>query len=181
MLDKRQVSPDGVNADPLAPVSLLVFSPGIYSVSVDTQISETRGAAVLSDTPLANVPVDIQAFATPEFVGLVQEEVAKFLDDCASQDVLQPTGCPFGYVVQDRIASPPVWSIVSQPTISVVPDGAGWLIPPAEAAAHIDVEIRSLFDGEISRVSEDVGFVVTGSIAILPDGHAAIRVSSPEG
>ena len=60
-IDKRQVSPDGADADPQAAVSLLVFSPGVYSVSVDTQISSTRGVAVLSDSPFAKVPVDIQA------------------------------------------------------------------------------------------------------------------------
>jgi len=180
VVDKRQVSPEGVDADPLAPVSLLVFSPGIYSVSVDTPISATRGVAVLSDTPLANVPVDMQAFATPEFVGLVQQRVEEFLLSCATQEVLQPTACPFGFVVQDRIVSPPSWAITAQPTISVVPDGAGWRIPAADAVAHIDVDIRSLFDGSVEEVAADVPFVVTGSIAVLPDGTASITVSGPD-
>ena len=94
--------------------------------------------------------------------------------------MLQPTACPFGFVVQDRIVSPPTWSIAAQPTVSVVPDGAGWRIPPAEAVAHIEVDIRSLFDGSVSEVTEDVPFTVTGSIAVLPDGTASITVSGPE-
>ena len=179
-LDKRQVSPDGVDADPLAPVALLVFSPGIYSVSVDTKVSATRGVAVLSDSPLANVPVDLQAFATPAFVKVVQERVEQFLTSCATQEVLQPTACPFGFVVQDRIVSPPTWAIVSQPKISVVPDGAGWGIPATEAVAHIEVEIRSLFDGSVRQVSEDVPFIMSGSIAVLPDGSASITVSGSD-
>lgn len=178
-LDKRQVSPDGVDADPLAPVSLLVFSPGIYSVSVDTPISATRGVAVLSDSPLADVPVELQAFATPQFVDIVQQRVEEFLTECATQDVLQPTGCPFGFVVQDRIVSPPAWSISTQPKVSVVPDGAGWRIPAAEAVARIDVDVQSLFDGSVSELSEDVAFIVTGSIVVLPDGTASITVSGP--
>lgn len=179
-IDKRQVSPDGVDADPLAPVSLLVFSPGIYSVSVDTPISASRGVAVLSDSPLAKVPVEVQAYATPEFVGVVQQRVEEFLENCATQEVLQPTACPFGFVVQDRIVSPPKWSITAQPTVSVVPDGAGWRIPPADAAARIEVDIRSLFDGSVEAVAADVPFVVTGSIAVLPDGTASITVSGPD-
>ena len=76
--------------------------------------------------------------------------------------MLQPTACPFGFVVQDRIVSPPTWSITAQPTVSVVPDGAGWRIPPADAVAHIEVDIRSLFDGSVEAVTDDVPFVVTG-------------------
>lgn len=176
-LDKRQVSPDGVEADPLSPISLLVFSPGLYSVSVDTAISETPGVAVLSDSPMTQTPVTVQATATEGFRALVQEKVEEFLTTCATQDVLQPTGCPFGYRVQDRIVSPPTWTIAQQPTVSVEPDGAGWMIPQTEAVARIEVDIRSLFDGSVDQVTEDVPFVVTGSIEILPDGSASIRVS----
>jgi hypothetical protein len=175
-LDKRQVSPEGIDADPVAPVSLLVFSPGIYSVSVATAIATTPGVAVLSDSPLAIVPVQLQAEATQEFVTVVQQRVQEFLDGCAVQEVLQPTSCPFGYVVQDRIDSLPAWSIVQQPTVSVVPDGAAWKIPDAPAVAHIDVDIRSLFDGTVRHVSQDVPFVVSGAITVLPDGAASIVV-----
>jgi hypothetical protein len=179
-VDKRQVSVEGADADPLAAVPLLVFSPGLYSVSVDTAISATPGVAVLSDSPFARIPVEIQAQATDEFVGVVQQRVEEFLTGCATQEVLQPTGCPFGYVVQDRIDSLPQWSITKQPTVAVEPEGAGWRLLPAEAVAHIEVDIRSLFDGSISHVSEDVPFVVTGTITVLPDGTATIVVTGPE-
>ena len=179
-IDKRQVSVDGVDADPLAPVPLLVFSPGLYSVSVDTAISATPGVAVLSDSPFHDIPVEIQAEATDEFVAVVQDEVEKFLTTCATQEVLQPTACPFGYTVQDRIDTLPKWSIAQQPTVQVTPEGAGWRIDPAEAVAHIEVDIQSLYDGSISHVSEDVPFIVTGEITVQPDGRASIVVSGPD-
>ena len=179
-IDKRQVSPDGVDANPLVAVPLLVFSPGIYSVSVETQLSETPGVAILSDSPFTEVPVQIQATATPEFVAIVQRRVAEFLTSCATQDVLQPTGCPFGLVVADRIASTPVWSIAAQPSVKVEPDGAAWKIPATDAVAHIEVDIQSLFDGSIRHVSEDVPFLVTADITVLPDGSASIAVSGPD-
>lgn len=179
-LDKRQVSADGPDADPLAPLPLLVFSPGVYAVSVDTAISATPGVAVLSDIPLHGIPVEVQAEATDEFIAVVQEKVEEFLTACSTQEVLQPTACPFGYVVQDRIDSLPQWSIAQQPTVAVEPDGAGWSILPAEAVAHIEVDIQSLFDGSISHVSEDVPFIVTGSITVQPDGTASIVVSGPD-
>ncbi|WP_137844488.1 hypothetical protein [Microbacterium sp. 2FI] len=179
-IDKRQVSPDGVDADPLAPIPLLMFSPGLYSVSVDTAISATPGAAVLSDAPLHEIPVEIQAQPTEAFVAIVQERVEDFLTECAVQEVLQPTACPFGYVVQDRIDSLPQWSIAEQPVIAVEPDGAGWRIPPTEATARIDVDVLSLFDGTVTEVSEDVPFILTGGITVNPDGSVSITVGGPD-
>ncbi|MFT4052798.1 MAG: hypothetical protein QM677_11205 [Microbacterium sp.] len=176
-LDTRQVSPDGADADPLDPVTLLVFSPGLYSISVDTAISTSAGVAVLSDTPLASVPVDVQTEPTTEFTAVVQEQVESFLTECATQQVLQPTGCPFGIVVQNRIASAPVWSMQRQPAVALEPDGAGWAITPATAAAHIEVDIQSIYDGSISHLDEDVPFSVGGSVTILSDGTASIQVT----
>ena len=179
-IDKRQVSPDGADADPAAPVSLLVFSPGLYSVSVDTAISSTPGVAVLSDSPFRAIPVNVVAQPTEKFLSVVQEKVEEFLTSCATQEVLQPTACPFGFFVEDRITSLPKWSIVSQPTVAVEPDGAGWSILAAEAVAHIEVGVRSLFDGRVRAVSEDVPFIVKGTISVRPDGTATIVVTGPD-
>ncbi len=175
-LDKRQVSADKADAAPLDPVPMLVFSPGVYHVSVDTAIAATSGVDVLADEPLANVPVDIQAEPTDEFVAVVQEKVDGFLAECTTQQVLQPTACPFGYFVADRIKGLPTWSIVTNPTITVAPDGADWTIPAATAVAHIDVDIVSLYDGTVRRVQEDVAFAVSGTITVLPDGTVSIRI-----
>jgi hypothetical protein len=176
-VDKRQVSVDGADADPSAAVPLLVFSPGLYSVAVDTAISATPGVAVLADAPLTGVPVDVQAEPTDEFISVVQQRVEDFLTTCAEQKVLQPTGCPFGYTVRNRIEGAPSWSIAQQPKVTILPDGAGWRIPSTGAVAHIDVDIRSIFDGSIRNVDEDVPFSVDGKITVLPDGTASILVS----
>ncbi|MBO9626360.1 MAG: hypothetical protein J7484_08305 [Microbacterium sp.] len=180
-VDRRQVSEAGADAAPLDPLPLLVFTPGLYSVTVDTAISASPGVAVLADTPLATTPVEVQTKPTDAFIGVVQQRVEEFLTQCATQEVLQPTACPFGLTVQNRIASVPHWSITAQPTVTVAPDGSQWKIPATEAVAHVDVDIKSLFDGKVTAVSEDVPFLVDGTITILPDGSASIRVGSPTG
>ncbi|WP_217184962.1 hypothetical protein [Streptomyces sp. AC495_CC817] len=178
-VDRRQISVAGTDAAPLDALPMLVFTPGLYSVTVDTAISSSSGVAVLTDTPLATTPVSVQAEPTEEFVAVVQQRVEEFLSECTTQEVLQPTACPFGLEVQNRIASLPKWSITTQPSISVAPDGAHWRIPPTEAVAHVDVEIKSLFDGHIEAVSEDVPFQVDGTITVLADGSVSIRVGAP--
>lgn len=179
-IDKRQVSPDGNDADPLDPVSLLVFSPGLYSISVDTALSASPGVAVLSDKPRAEIPVDVQTQATDKFVEVVQEKVEDFLDECATQRVLQPTGCPFGLTVRNRIVGEPTWSIADQPTVTLEPDGADWRIRRTQAVAHIKVDIQSIFDGSIRSLDEDIPFFIDGDITILPDGSASINVASAD-
>lgn len=176
-LDKRQVSPDGIDADPKDPVALLVFSPGLYSVSVDSAISATPGVAVLSDSPFTEIPIDVKAAPTDEFISVVQDRVSEFLDECATQEVLQPTGCPFGYVVQDRIETLPTWKIIEQPVVEVEPDGESWRIPATDAMAQITVAIQSLYDGTITQVRQEVPFEITGTITVLPDGKVSIAVT----
>lgn len=177
-IDRRQVSAAGAMTDPSDPLPLLVFTPGMYSVTVDTPISKSPGVSVLADTPLAETPVDVQTVPTEEFTAVVQTRVEEFLTECTTQQVLQPTACPFGLEVQNRIDSLPEWTIAVQPTVTVEPDGAQWAIPAVDAVAHIEVDIRSLFDGSIQHISEDVPFRVNGTIAILPDGSASIKVGS---
>lgn len=176
-IDTRQVSPNGVDADPLEPVALLVFSPGLYSIEVDTAISASPGVAVLSDTPAADIPVDLQTRPTDQFTRVVQEQVHAFLTECATQEVLQPTGCPFGFTVRNRIVTAPTWTIAQQPTVTLAPAGANWAIERTEATAHIRVDIQSIYDGSIRQVDEDVPFFLAGDVTILPDGTASITVS----
>lgn len=181
-MDRRQVSAAGMDAQPLDPLPMLVFTPGAYSVTVDTNISATPGVRVLADTALASTPVDVQAAPTEKFTEVVQQQVEQFLDQCAEKEVLQPTACPFGLQVQNRLApgTVPRWSISQQPVITVLPDGANWAFEPTDAVAHIDVEIQSLYDGEITEVSEDVPFKVDGTITVLDDGKVSIRVGAPQ-
>lgn len=178
-LDKRQVSVDGPDAMPSDAVPMLVFSPGLYSVAVDTAISTASGTAVLADVPLTSVPVTVQTQPTPAFVTVIQERVNDFLvTQCASQQVLQPTNCPFGLTVENRIASLPVWSITQLPTITVAPDGSDWRIPETSAVASVTVEMKSLYDGSVWERVEEVPFTMNGSIRITPDGQASISISA---
>ena len=178
-LDKRQVALAGTAVDPADPVPMLVFSPGLYSVRVDTTISYSAGVAVLSDAPMKDVPVEVQTKPTDKFVAVVQDRVDDFLEQCATQQVLQPTGCPFGYVVHNRLDGLPHWSIDKAPKVSVVPSGEGWSIPETKGAAHIVVDIRSIYDGSITHLDEDVPFTLVGTIDISANGAASIRVSEP--
>lgn len=179
-LDRRQIAAGGAQSPALTPVPMLVFSPGLYTLGIDTAIAETKGVSVLADAPAAVVLVEVQAQPTAAFVKVVQQKVDDFLGQCATQKVLQPTACPFGLSVHNRIVDEPVWTIVTMPTVTVEPDGADWRIPPTPATAHISVSIQSLYDGSVREVDQDVPFRIDGTIVVQPDGSASISVGTPD-
>ncbi|MGV8969631.1 MAG: hypothetical protein ACOH1J_04205 [Microbacteriaceae bacterium] len=163
---------DGVNvttrATPGSAGSFLVFSPGLYTLDHKSVFLEAT-PVVLNTTAIgqiADATVDVQA--NPEFVEKVQGDLATFLDDCATQQVLQPTGCPFARVFRNRIDTLPQWSIAAYPTITIEPgaDTGTWWVPRAEGTATIEVAVRSLFDGTVSQINEDVPFSVEYTVEI---------------
>src|SRR5699024_3333952 len=98
----------------------------------------------------------VEAKPNDDFVEKVSKQLNKELDKCTEQEVLQPTGCPFGYQISDRVSGKPDWSIDSYPEISIEPGSDSWVIPESPASAQIDLDVQSLADGSITNVSESV-------------------------
>jgi hypothetical protein len=126
--------------------------------------------------PAARAAVTIDSVPTTTFVQRVQLKVDEYLQACADQQVLQPAGCPFGIQIDDRVVSPPVWTIVTSPVVTLVPGETAVEMPPTEGVAHISVEVQSLFDGEFSQVEEDRPFTLSLTASIRPDGSIAIQL-----
>jgi hypothetical protein len=145
-----------------------VFVPGLYSFDHESTFlsADTIDAAVVEPGSVTAVQVNVQA--NQAFVDEVATELNDFLDKCATQEVLLPTGCPFGKTFDNRVDTTPAWSIATYPAIEIIPgDGVGnWLVPRTEAAAHLVVEVRSLFDGRRTAFDEDVPFDVAYTITI---------------
>lgn len=153
----------------------LVLTPGQFDLTRDTEL--LRAEPVTTAVPSAGiVPVSLDVRPTASFVGEVQSQINHFLDDCATQTVLQPTGCPFGTVIDDRILGDPAWSIAAYPAVSVGADDTAFQVPETPGTAHIKVEVKSLFDGEQSVVDRDEPFTIGASITISGDGTLNIQL-----
>ncbi|CAN5117831.1 hypothetical protein BH09ACT5_BH09ACT5_11730 [soil metagenome] len=163
-------------ASPDQPAPYLVFVPGTYELAAESLYLEASPTRVTASQAGAAViaPVDLQP--TAAFVAQVQKELDAYLDDCATQQVLLPTGCPFGEQIANRIISTPAWSISRYPEVTLVPgpDAGSWLMPPTDAAAHLVVDVRSLFDGTVSTFDEDVPFTSSYLVTFLPDDELLI-------
>ncbi|MFD1715106.1 hypothetical protein ACFSBZ_11540 [Amnibacterium flavum] len=156
-------------------ISVAAFMPSRLNLGYDTRdLSAQPVVTVAGASEAAEISVDVQP--TDRFIETVQTELDDFLDACATQQVLQPSGCPFGTFIEDRLLAPPTWSIVAYPAVTIVPGSTvgQWLVPETPATAHIAADVLSLFDGSQTRLDEDVPFTVDYRIEIGADGALQI-------
>jgi hypothetical protein len=148
------------------PGSFMVFSPGRYTLGHTSTFLSASPVIVKSTTIGAIVDATIDVQANAEFVAKVQLDLNEFLDRCTTQTVLMPTSCPFGLHVNNRVDSPPKWSMSAYPVATIEPaenstnDAGSWIVPNTEGVAHLNVTVRSLFDGSVSDLDRDVPFTV---------------------
>lgn len=171
-LNKQQVAITG--GQPNEPQSVTVLVPNLYQVEhLSNYFSSTR-----QDIAIANIGETLQASLelepTSQFIDLISGELNEYLDQCATQTVLQPTGCPFGKYLSDTVVSDPVWSMSEYPEIVFETSEEGWLIPATSGAAALEVRMKSIFDGKEYTFNDTIGFEV--SYLIQPDDTGNFRI-----
>lgn len=157
-------------------VALLV--PGVYAFEHETRFLTAEPVDVVADSPSESpAAIALQVAPNAAFIDAVETEVNGYLDECATQRVLLPTGCPFGFQESNRIQSEPVWSMTKYPTITMTPGDqvATWRVTDAAAIAHIVVDVRSLFDGSLSTTDVDVPFTVSFQVEFAGESSLTIR------
>ena len=158
------------------PGTYLVFAPGRYDLDHESTYltAATVPLEVSAIGEIADVVIDVQA--NEAFVAEVQKHVSAYLGECTTQQVLMPTGCPFGKSLANRVESAPVWTMASEPAVTIVPgaEPGTWAVPKTPAAAHLVVDVRSLFDGKVSTFDEDVPFDVQYALTFEADDRLLI-------
>jgi hypothetical protein len=150
--------------------------PGLYTFSHETAYLAAQPQTVLADTVGQDLRTRVDVEATPRFEEAVGRKVTALLDACARQQVLFPTGCPFGEEIPNRVASTPTWSITHYPTIRLT--GAGddrtWRLASLPATAHLTVKVQSLYDGTASTFDQDVPFTISATVRFDDAGNVTI-------
>ncbi len=165
-----------VTPTPNDPAGYLVFTPGTYVLNHDTTFLDAEPVTVAVTEAGASVPTALMVQPNALMIEQVQERVNEQLDSCATQQVLMPTGCPFGQSMGNRIITAPLWSITTYPEVSLrAGERSGeWEVPLIPGTAHLVVDVRSLFDGSVSTFDEDVPFSVSYAVGFLPGDELLI-------
>lgn len=155
----------------------LVFAPGLYTFDHSSTYLDADPIAAPVNDPGSVTAVQVNVQANKTFVKQVTAELKDFLTECATQTVLLPTGCPFGKSFDNRVDSTPKWKMADFPKVEIIPGKSvgAWVMPEADASAHLKVKIQSLFDGSISTFNKDVPFTVAYGITVEADDELTIE------
>jgi len=164
VLGAKEVVINGVTLpESLTEAGVDVLYPGSYQVSWSSGWLETETVDVAIEGPQTQ-SVSLVALPTAELRQRVNEAVNTYLTVCINQAVLQPTGCPFGVTITDRVAGDVVWEITSEPRIILAlgTDEKTWEVSTEGGDVTLTVSVQSLFDGELSDYVETQQVDITG-------------------
>ncbi len=178
--DYRFQAPGLATGDPDAmgqPQPYVVLVPSVYELHHRTTYLEAPEQLARVDEPGSEVAATIEPRATEHFLGEVQTVVDEHLDSCAEQTVLFPAGCPFGTAIDDRVLDAPRWSIDAHPRITIerAEEPGVWRVPAAPAAARIEAQVQSIFDGSIRELDEERTFSVAYDVVIRADDSLLVE------
>jgi hypothetical protein len=153
------------------PVDYAVLAPGLYRIDHTSTFLRARAVNAMVDTPAGVVDATLEVLSTDGFLERITTEVRDHLTECATQEVLFPTGCPLGRAIPDRVVSTPEWSIVEYPEATVEPgvDFGTWLVAAEGGIAHLTVDVQQLFDGSVATLDDDLPFTATYLVTIGAD------------
>ncbi|MGO2541221.1 MAG: hypothetical protein ACTH8J_08750 [Specibacter sp.] len=152
--------PDGKN-------SFAVFYPGSYQLEYRSPLFAAPAVTRNVAGPGEAVPaVGLATGPTSKLLSQVDAAVHKYLDACAKQAVLMPTGCPMSASTNNRVVSPVSWSIAEYPAITITPFGGQWIMAPLNVKAKVQYQEQDLFTGLVSEFKEAEDFGFTAKLTI---------------
>ncbi|WP_404286601.1 hypothetical protein [Glutamicibacter arilaitensis] len=162
--------------------TLAVFYPSITDASFSTKNFEadTRGVVV---TGPAKEPVEISLKTQPtkEFIAQVNSKVRTYLNECAAQQVLMPSGCPFAYHTPSRVNPETIeWSIAKYPTIEVNYYNGAWVLSPLKVTAKLSLTEQDLRTGTLEKKTVNEQFSFTAQLTTSTSEVSVVPVAGTE-
>lgn len=153
-----------------ATVELAVFVPSRLTAQLVE--AHVRASTVSRRTNgSTSTTIVLEAEPTEQLRRVVLREIEQFLIDCTAQQVLLPTGCPFGRTVAERVVGLPTWQVVGAPDIEIVPSATPgrWSVV-GDAQVQLTAQVQRLRDGRLSELDEVVTASISGEVVLTDDG-----------
>lgn len=142
-----------------------VFYPGKYDVTYESALysgkQQSTVVSASSDKPKLDLGLEPSEAAQRE----ISHQVKTYLDNCASQNTLYPSGCPFEYSFTGRVQGDVTWKITMypEPTAKLSSKGS-WQVPATKGTAQVSFTQIDLLTGKTSQVKKSVTFTVKTAV-----------------
>lgn len=140
--------------------------PGVYTASLSTPNFQATEQHTVLTSNSDNGSLSLTPQPSNRLLDQVNSQLKSFLDGCASQQVLLPTGCPLSAATSNRILGPVSWQITQYPSAQITPYNNSWSIAPLSFRAKVSYEEQSLLTGEKSSFSREFDFGFSATLAI---------------
>ncbi len=142
-----------------------VLYPGSYTVTYESALY-TAGSQTVDVTAPSSDPSPLTIELTPSEAAMtsVQQQIKTYLDTCAAQSSLYPTGCPFEYDFSGRVDGDVTWLVTEYPQPEVTLAGGKWALGKSSGKAEISFTELDLYTGKTQQVTETVSFSLKGSL-----------------
>ena len=173
-----------VNGEPVnledETVTLSTFLPGVVEFGIDSQWLAGTSTEVITpeedddaDAEPAAQELTLELEASEEAEELLHSEVETFLQECAEQEVLMPSGCPMGIETPHQVDSDTIsWDMPDAADTSLSFDSDGWEVSGLDMTATVTFEALDHHDGEELDESHDVPFRL--DVQVGADGEELI-------
>lgn len=157
-----------------------VFTPAVINAGFETPNFEaaTRGI-VVTNPDAQGTKVKLRTEPTKALLKDVNGQIKKYLDDCASQQVLMPANCPMSYSTAARVRSDSIhWNITGYPKAEIVSYNGEWVLRPLSVKTRLDLTEQNLRTGVYTERSVDDEFGFTAVLKVSTTKARVTPVSS---
>lgn len=168
VVNANQASINGTEANmPDGKNSFAVFYPGRYELEYRSPLfSAPPVVRTVNSATESAAHVSLTTGPTSDLLSQVDGTIRKYLDACAKQAVLMPTGCPMSSATDNRVVSPVEWTIEEYPAISITPYGGQWIMAPLKVKAQVAYQEQNLFTGLVAPAKVPANFGFTAKLTI---------------
>lgn len=146
-----------------------VLYPGIYTVSYESALysSVSESVVVTGEDETLSLSVELEPSSTA--LASVQQQVKSYLDTCAAQSTLYPGGCPFEFDFAGRVDGAVTWTVTEYPQPQVTLEKGRWSLGQGQGVVQVSFTELDLLTGERSMVTEELPFILAGSLQVGDD------------
>ncbi|MEH0108643.1 hypothetical protein V6N00_02795 [Tersicoccus sp. MR15.9] len=169
-------------AAPNGKATVLSFAPAKVTAGwSEAMMQATDRSTAVTGLGDANT-LGLTATPTPAMVSSVDDQVRRMLDQCASQQVLAPTGCPFYHFSDNLITGPVAWKITRYPQPRLTYRNGAWSVQPLSGQAELNTRETDLYTGVEKPLRTTADFSFTATLDVEGDGVTVHpRVTGPAG